>query len=266
MVTRIEAEDGVEERERDVPEVLIFIEVTEQAVELRRVVDAAALFLPDKARVDVFHGAAGHGEGVQRWRRLECAHFRDLLDDLPDGVGKWGRVPCSRGGGRSHGGGRGCRRFGGGGRSGGGGGGGSRFGGGCRSGGGGGGHGGRGSGRRRGGHGRRGGRGRRGRGRPVAATGHEGQDQQERRAESCSRTGHGCIHSCPLRQPCARLKAAAHSSSGLGHRPLKAEIRGSNPLCATTLYKIENLRPGAAAAPLGRWHAWWSRPYCSEDI
>lgn len=25
----------------------------------------------------------------------------------------------------------------------------------------------------------------------------------------------------------------AHSSSGLGHRPLKAEIRGSNPLCAT---------------------------------
>jgi hypothetical protein len=26
----------------------------------------------------------------------------------------------------------------------------------------------------------------------------------------------------------------AHSSSGLGHRPLKAEIRGSNPLCATT--------------------------------
>ena len=25
----------------------------------------------------------------------------------------------------------------------------------------------------------------------------------------------------------------AHSSSGPGHRPLKAEIRGSNPLCAT---------------------------------
>ena len=29
----------------------------------------------------------------------------------------------------------------------------------------------------------------------------------------------------------------AHSSSGLGHRPLKAEIRGSNPLCATKFYK-----------------------------
>jgi hypothetical protein len=27
---------------------------------------------------------------------------------------------------------------------------------------------------------------------------------------------------------------AAHSSSGQGHRPLKAKIRGSNPLCATT--------------------------------
>ena len=27
----------------------------------------------------------------------------------------------------------------------------------------------------------------------------------------------------------------AHSSSGLGHRPLKAEITGSNPVCATTL-------------------------------
>jgi hypothetical protein len=26
----------------------------------------------------------------------------------------------------------------------------------------------------------------------------------------------------------------AHSSSGLGHRPLKAEITGSNPVCATS--------------------------------
>ena len=32
--------------------------------------------------------------------------------------------------------------------------------------------------------------------------------------------------------------AVAHSSSGLGHRPLKAEITGSNPVCATTL-KLE---------------------------
>ena len=28
----------------------------------------------------------------------------------------------------------------------------------------------------------------------------------------------------------------AHSSSGLGHRPLKAEITGSNPVCATIHY------------------------------
>ena len=27
----------------------------------------------------------------------------------------------------------------------------------------------------------------------------------------------------------------AHSSSGLGHRPLKAEITGSNPVCATSI-------------------------------
>ena len=27
----------------------------------------------------------------------------------------------------------------------------------------------------------------------------------------------------------------AHSSSGQGHRPLKAKIRGSNPLCATII-------------------------------
>ena len=27
----------------------------------------------------------------------------------------------------------------------------------------------------------------------------------------------------------------AHSSSGLGRRPLKAEITGSNPVCATTI-------------------------------
>ena len=27
--------------------------------------------------------------------------------------------------------------------------------------------------------------------------------------------------------------AVAHSSSGRGHRPLKAEITGSNPVCAT---------------------------------
>ena len=34
------------------------------------------------------------------------------------------------------------------------------------------------------------------------------------------------------------LSYVAHSSSGLGHRPLKAETTGSNPVCATTL-KLE---------------------------
>ncbi len=29
------------------------------------------------------------------------------------------------------------------------------------------------------------------------------------------------------------INDVAHSSSGLGHRPLKAEITGSNPVCAT---------------------------------
>ena len=29
------------------------------------------------------------------------------------------------------------------------------------------------------------------------------------------------------------FSSVAHSSSGLGHRPLKAEITGSNPVCAT---------------------------------
>src|SRR5919112_476095 len=33
---------------------------------------------------------------------------------------------------------------------------------------------------------------------------------------------------------CYLQNVKAHSSSGLGHRPLKAEIRGSNPLCATS--------------------------------
>ena len=30
------------------------------------------------------------------------------------------------------------------------------------------------------------------------------------------------------------MPAAPHSSRGLGHRPLKAEITGSNPVCGTT--------------------------------
>ena len=41
----------------------------------------------------------------------------------------------------------------------------------------------------------------------------------------------------------------AHSSSGLGHRPLKAEITGSNPVCATTSLILQAL--GAIATEVG---------------
>ena len=37
----------------------------------------------------------------------------------------------------------------------------------------------------------------------------------------------------PLYGIVPRRQCAAHSSSGLGHRPLKAETTGSNPVCAT---------------------------------
>ncbi len=36
-----------------------------------------------------------------------------------------------------------------------------------------------------------------------------------------------------IHSPQPEEQSVAHSSRGLGHRPLKAEIRGSNPLCAT---------------------------------
>ena len=42
----------------------------------------------------------------------------------------------------------------------------------------------------------------------------------------------------------------AHSSSGPGHRPLKAEIAGSNPACATTMLQARAPRPGFAV-PFG---------------
>lgn len=38
----------------------------------------------------------------------------------------------------------------------------------------------------------------------------------------------------------------AHSSSGLGHLPLKEEITGSNPVCATILVVQFLLIPGKA--------------------
>src|SRR6266536_2374789 len=51
----------------------------------------------------------------------------------------------------------------------------------------------------------------------------------------------------------------AHSSSGLGHRPLKAEITGSNPVCATevTFYHVSiRLTPGS------RRSHFWPIPAC----
>jgi hypothetical protein len=54
------------------------------------------------------------------------------------------------------------------------------------------------------------------------------------------------------RPKCYLRNVKAHSSSGLGHRPLKAEIRGSNPLCATTrLSKM--LRFGTPCRCAGLW-------------
>ncbi len=40
-------------------------------------------------------------------------------------------------------------------------------------------------------------------------------------------------YALPEARPKIQVKHVAHSSSGLGHRPLKAEITGSNPVCAT---------------------------------
>lgn len=37
---------------------------------------------------------------------------------------------------------------------------------------------------------------------------------------------------CRAAEACYNVGVRAHSSSGPGRRPLKAEIRGSNPLCA----------------------------------
>ena len=48
---------------------------------------------------------------------------------------------------------------------------------------------------------------------------------------------------CPESEGMTRCLLLAHSSRGLGHLPLKEEITGSNPVCATkakeTAYSIE---------------------------
>ena len=54
-----------------------------------------------------------------------------------------------------------------------------------------------------------------------------------------------------LSRPAGRKVAASmpHSSRGLGHSPLKAEIIGSNPICGTNLadfYRPPDSLPGAS--------------------
>ncbi len=50
----------------------------------------------------------------------------------------------------------------------------------------------------------------------------------------------GAIHVCIGSEAVARLdppsRSVPHSSRGLGHRPLKAEITGSNPVCGTSTH------------------------------
>src|SRR3990172_4962444 len=57
---------------------------------------------------------------------------------------------------------------------------------------------------------------------------------------NCSTADSGSVSLGSNPSPAARL---AHSSSGPGHRPLKAEITGSNPVCATTTQADGGTRP-----------------------
>src|SRR6266581_3754032 len=56
-----------------------------------------------------------------------------------------------------------------------------------------------------------------------------------------------CRAEGPCYTPAARPASVPHSSRGLGHRPLKAEITGSNPVCGTNLAPI-----GPIQASMGR--------------
>src|SRR6266516_2894178 len=51
-----------------------------------------------------------------------------------------------------------------------------------------------------------------------------------------------CRAEGPCYTPAARPASVPHSSRGLGHRPLKAEITGSNPVCGTNLAHLGPIR------------------------
>jgi hypothetical protein len=55
----------------------------------------------------------------------------------------------------------------------------------------------------------------------------------------------------------------AHSSSGLGHRPLKAEITGSNPVCAI---RTHNHVSSQATSGLRRFRFWVLPAKCSNRV
>ena len=74
-----------------------------------------------------------------------------------------------------------------------------------------------------------------------SAAGAGGKGERDEQEEGARRGADHEVIPCPKGFEMAILIDAAHSSSGLGHRPLKAEIRGSNPLCATT---TEASQPG----------------------
>ena len=64
-----------------------------------------------------------------------------------------------------------------------------------------------------------------------------------------------------LRGP-SKMDHVPHSSSGPGHRPLKAEITGSNPVCGTNtkFSDAPGPRPGGVTLSLWkrRWTNWWT--------
>ena len=60
----------------------------------------------------------------------------------------------------------------------------------------------------------------------------------------------GCYHPGPAASSIRRRRTEPHSSRGPGHRPLKAEITGSNPVCGTTFLATRvAARAGAARLP-----------------
>jgi hypothetical protein len=65
------------------------------------------------------------------------------------------------------------------------------------------------------------------------------------------------------------VQQTPHSSRGLGHRPLKAEITGSNPVCGTNEatdapgprpggVSLSAQSPGGGTSLAGMWKRWWT--------